>query len=90
MILHYLKNNLASYLQEFKKKEGKKAYEALDNFKLLLKMWKKYYHFRQKDCNSLVFSSTIDFNIWNKVADLLLTQDDKEPCSLFFNDKNKI
>ena len=50
-------------------------------------MWKKFYNYRPKDSVSLLYSSNIDFNIWQKVTNLLLVEDFNEPCSLFYREK---
>ena len=89
LIMKYLQNkqNLAIFLKEFREKEGKSGLEGLDNYKLLLKMWKKFYNYRSKDSTSLLYSSTIDFNIWQKVTNILLNEDINDPCSLYFTGK---
>jgi hypothetical protein len=89
LIMKYLQNkqNLAIFLKEFREKEGKSGLEGLDNYKLLLKMWKKFYNYRSKDSTSLLYSSTIDFNIWQKVTNILLNEDINDPCSLYFAGK---
>ena len=89
LIIEYLhnKNKLANFLKEFKKIHGKEGYEGLENYKLLLKMWQKFYNFRPKDSTSLLYSSSIDFNTWQKVTNLLLKEDNHEPCSLFYEEK---
>ena len=85
-----MKNNgLANFLREFKELKGKIGLEGLENYKFLLKMWKQFYNYRPKDSNSLFYSSTIDFNIWQKVANILLKEDPNEPCSLFYNEITK-
>ena len=90
LIVKYLQNDkLSIFLKEFKNKKGKLAYEGLDNYKLLLKMWQKFYNYRAKDSASLFYSSTIDFNIWQEVTDILLKEDVNEPCSLFYVENNK-
>ena len=90
LIIQYLQdNNLAQFLKEFKEKKGKIALEGLENYKLLLKLWNKFYSYRPKDSASLLYSSTIDFNIWKKVANLLLKEDANEPCSLYYIEKNE-
>ena len=61
----------------------------MENYKLLLKMWQKFYNYRAKDSASLFYSSTIDFNIWQEVTDILLKEDINEPCSLYFVENNK-
>ena len=87
LIMKYLNNNLPNFLKEFKEKKGKAGLEGIENYKLLLKMWQKFYNHRPKDSNSLLYSSSIDFNIWIKVANLLLKDDINEPCSLFYVEK---
>ena len=88
LITQYLAdNNLANFLRGFREKKGKSGLEGIENYKLLLKMWQKFYNYRPKDSTSLLYSSTIDFNIWQKVTDLLLKEDINEPCSLFYDDK---
>ena len=90
LITQYLKNNgLANFLREFKELKGKVGLEGLENYKNLLKMWQRFYNYRPKDSNSLFYSSTIDFNVWQKVANILLKEDVNEPCSLFYEGKNK-
>ena len=89
LILQYLNNNLSNFLKEFKEKKGKDALQGIENYKLLLKMWQKFYNHRPKDSNSLFYSSTIDFNIWVKVTNILLKEDINEPSSLFYVEKNK-
>ena len=90
LIIQYLQdNNLAQFLKEFKEKKGKIALEGLENYKLLLKLWNKFYSYRPKDSASLLYSSTIDFNIWKKVANLLLKEDVNNPCSLYYIEKNE-
>ena len=85
LLVHYLENNnLPKFLKEFRKIKGKEAIDGLNNFKLLLKMWKKFYNFRPKDSTSLFYSSTINYNIWQQVTNLLLKEDIKEPCSLYY------
>lgn len=89
LILKYLqnKNNLAEFLKEFREKEGKLGLKGLDNYKLLLKMWQKFYNYRAKDSSSLLYSSTIDFNTWQKVTNILLNEDTNDPCSLYYIEK---
>ena len=90
LIIQYLQNNnIANFLKDFKEKKGKSAIEGLDNYKLLLKLWNKFYSYRPKDSASLLYSSTIDFNIWKKVANILLKEDINDPCSLFYIEKNE-
>ena len=90
LITQYLKNNgLANFLREFKELKGKVGLEGLENYKNLLKMWQRFYNYRPKDSNSLFYSSTIDFNVWQKVANILLKEDVNEPCSLFYEGKIK-
>ena len=50
-------------------------------------MWQKFYNFRPKDSTSLLYSSSIDFNTWQKVTNLLLKEDNQEPYSLFYEEK---
>ena len=90
LIIEYLidKNKLSNFLKEFKNIHGKEGYEGLENYKLLLKMWQKFYNYRPKDSTSLLYSSTIDYNTWQKVTNLLLKEDNQEPCSLFYEEKN--
>ena len=91
LLVHYLKDyNLPIFLKEFKKNKGKDALNGLNNFKLLLKMWKKFYCYRPKDSTSLFYSSTINFNIWQQVTTLLLKEDPNEPCSLYYIDKDNL
>ena len=88
LIIQYLKNKLPNFLKDFKLKKGKEGLEGLENYKSLLKMWQKFYNYRPKDSSSLYYSSNIDFNVWQKVTDLLIKEDANEPCSLFYVDKN--
>ena len=89
LLVQYLgNNNLAKFLKEFRKIKGKEAKDGLNNFKLLLKMWKKFYNYRPKDSTSLYYSSTISFNVWQQVTSLLLKEDPKESCSLYYEDKD--
>ena len=91
LLVQYLKNNnLPNFLKQFKKIKGKDATNGLNNFKLLLKKWKKFYNYRPKDSTSLFYSSTINFNIWQEVTSLLLKEDINEPCSLYYIDKSLI
>ena len=91
LLVQYLKNNnLPNFLKQFKKIKGKDAINGLNNFKLLLKKWKKFYNYRPKDSTSLFYSSTINFNIWQEVTSLLLKEDINEPCSLYYIDKDLI
>ena len=83
-IIEYMKNNLANFLTQLRKKYYKEVIPAFDNFKNLLKMWKDFYNYRPKDSASLQNSTTIPFNIWQKVTDLLLKNDENEVCSLFY------
>ena len=88
LLVQYLKNNkLPKFLKEFRKIKGKDALIGLDNFKLLLKMWKKFYNYRPKDSTSLFYSSNINFNIFQTVTSLLLKEDSNDPCSLYYIDK---
>ena len=88
LLVQYLENNnLPNFLKQFKKIKGKEAIDGLNNFKMLLKMWKKFYNYRPKDSTSLFYSSTINYNIWLQVANLLLKEDPNEPCSLYYVDK---
>ncbi len=89
LIMKYLqsKQNLANFLREFREKEGKQGLEGLDNYKMLLKMWKKFYNYRSKDSTSLLYSSTIDFNVWQNVTNILLNEDKSDPCSLYYTGK---
>ena len=89
LIMKYLqsKQNLANFLREFREKEGKQGQEGLDNYKMLLKMWKKFYNYRSKDSTSLLYSSTIDFNVWQNVTNILLNEDISDPCSLYYTGK---
>ena len=82
-----MKNNLSNFLRDFKQKKGKEGLEGLENYKLLLKMWQKFYNYRPKDSSSLYYSSNIDFNTWQKVTVLLIKEDANEPCSLFYVEK---
>ena len=89
LLVQYLKNNnLPKFLKEFRKNKGNDAIDGLNNFKLLLKMWKKFYNYRPKDSTSLFYSSTINFNVWQQVTNLLLKEDPNDPCSLYFVDKD--
>ncbi len=83
-IIEYMKNNLANFLTQLRKKYYKEVIPAFDNFKKLLKMWKDFYNYRPKDSASLQNSTTIPFNIWQKVTDLLLKNDENDVCSLFY------
>ena len=83
-IIKYMENNLANFLTELRKKYYKEVIPAFDNFKKLLKMWKDFYNYRPKDSASLQNSTTIPFNIWQKVTDLLLKNDENDVCSLFY------
>ena len=38
-------------------------------------MWKDFYNFSSKDSTSLKNSTTIPFNLWQQVTDLLLNND---------------
>jgi hypothetical protein len=89
LLVQYIKNNnLPKFLKEFRKNKGNDAIDGLNNFKLLLKMWKKFYNYRPKDSTSLFYSSTINFNVWQQVTNLLLKEDPNDPCSLYFVDKD--
>ena len=79
---------MAKFLKEFREKNGKNGLEGIENYKLLLKMWEKFYNYRSKDSASLFYSSNIDFNTWQKVIYLLLSENTNEPCSLFYIEKN--
>ena len=83
-IIKYMENNLANFLIELRKKYYKEVIPAFDNFKNLLKMWKDFYNYRPKDSASLQNSTTIPFNIWQKVTDLLLKNDENDVCSLYY------
>lgn len=88
LLVQYLKNNnLPKFLKDFRKNKGNDAIDGLNNFKLLLKMWKKFYNYRPKDSTSLFYSSTINFNVWQQVTNLLLKEDPNDPCSLYYVDK---
>jgi hypothetical protein len=88
LLVQYLENNnLPNFLKQFRKIKGKEATDGLNNFKMLLKMWKKFYNYRPKDSTSLFYSSTINFNIWQQVTSLLLKEDPNDPCSLYYVDK---
>lgn len=88
LIIQYLNKNLANFLKNFKMQLKEEAIKGLDNFLMLLKMWGKFYSYRPKDSASLQYSSTIEFNEWQKVANLLLKNDPDEPCSLYYVEKN--
>ena len=89
LITQYLfDHNMAKFLKEFREKKGKNGLEGIENYKLLLKMWEKFYNYRSKDSASLFYSSNIDFNTWQKVIYLLLSENTNEPCSLFYIEKN--
>ena len=91
LLVQYLNNNnLPKFLREFRKNKGNDGLDGINNFKLLLKMWKKFYNYRPKDSTSLFYSSTINYNIWQQVTSLLLKEDPNEPCSLYYVDKEKI
>ena len=83
-IIEYMKNNLGNFLTQLRNKYKDKVIPAFENFKKLLKMWKDFYNYRPKDSASLQNSTTIPFNIWQRVTDLLLKNDEKEVCSLFY------
>ena len=85
LLVQFLNNNkLPQFLKEFRKNKGNDALEGINNFKLLLKMRKQFYNYRPKDSISLFYSSTINYNIWQQVSDLLLKEDPNEPCSLYY------
>ena len=83
-IIEYMKNNLGNFLTGLRKKYKDEVIPAFENFKKLLKMWKDFYNYRPKDSASLQNSTTIPFNIWQQVTDLLLKNDEHEICSLFY------
>ena len=83
-IIEYMKNNLGNFLTGLRKKYKDEVTPAFENFKKLLKMWKDFYNYRPKDSASLQNSTTIPFNIWQQVTDLLLKNDENEICSLFY------
>ena len=47
-------------------------------------MWKDLYNFKPKYSVSLKKSTTILFNFWQQVTDLLLNNDESDICSLFY------
>ena len=47
-------------------------------------MWKDLYNFISKDSISLKNSTTIPFNLWQQVTDLLLNNDESDISSLFY------
>ena len=47
-------------------------------------MWKDFYNFKPKYSASLQKSTTIPFNLWQQVTDLLLNNDESDICSLFY------
>ena len=49
-------------------------------------MWKDFYNFSSKDSTSLKNSTTIPFNLWQQVTDLLLNNDESDICSLRRNE----
>ena len=61
---------------------------GIENFKVLIVLWKKFYNFRPKDATSLYHSTTIPFNILQEVATLLLMKDPNSKMSLYYEGKN--
>ena len=47
-------------------------------------MWKDFHNFKPKYSVSLKKSTTILFNFWQQVTDLLLNNDESDICSLFY------
>ena len=78
LIIEYLKNNLSEFINKIKENFKEEAIFGLKNFKKLLKMWINFYHYRPKDSASLQYSTTISFNIWEKVTTKLLEQELKD------------
>ena len=68
-----------------RKKYRDEVNTAFENLKKLLKMWKDFHNFKPKYSASLKNSTTIPFNLWQQVTDLLLNNDESDICSLFFN-----
>jgi hypothetical protein len=47
-------------------------------------IWKQFYNYRSKDCASLEHSTSIPFNIWYNVTDILLDEDKTKKTSLYY------
>ena len=88
LAIEFLKGTLSIFLGNLRKKNSKEITDGIENFKVLIVLWKKFYNFRPKDATSLYHSTTIPFNILQEVATLLLMKDPNSKMSLYYEGKN--
>ena len=79
-----MNNNLGMFIIGLRKKYRDEVIPAFENFKKFVKMWKDFHNFKPKYSVSLKKSTTILFNFWQQVTDLLLNNDESDICSLFY------
>ena len=84
LTIEFLKGTLSLFLENLRSKNSKEITDGIENFKVLIVLWKKFYNFRPKDATSLYHSTTIPFNIMQEVATLLLAKDSNSKMSLYY------
>lgn len=82
--LHCRSNSLVSFLREVRLKEADKKNSCLENLKLLLYKWRKYYYNKSKDAESLEFTTKIKFSMWKHIVAQLLNPDSTNEISLLY------
>jgi hypothetical protein len=83
LILQFSSGKLAEFLNVIRKTFDD-SNQSLDNFRQLILIWKDFYNYRPKDSSSLQHSTMIGFNTWQKVTSVLIKEDIRDPCSLFY------
>lgn len=86
LMFAYNHGQLDLYLQAFVSEEEAQDHPGLilSNLQELLFFWKSHYLRRGKDCSQLEQSSSITFEKWQKVVDIMLSEDITKSTSILY------
>jgi len=86
LMFAYNNGSLDQYLNAFLSEEQAQRHPGLilSNLHDLLLFWRKHYLQRDKDCSQLEQSSSITFDKWQKVVDVMLNENHGDKTSIFY------
>eukprot|EP00111_Clytia_hemisphaerica_P024052 TCONS_00070896-protein len=86
LMFAYNHGQLDKYLQAFLTEEQAQKHPGLilSNLYELLRFWRNHYLSRKKDCEQLEQSSSISFDQWRLVVDVMLNEDKNKRTSILY------
>lgn len=83
-VIEYLNENIITFFKDIRIKYKGQIKGIFQKFINIIKIWKDYYSFRTKECLLLQNTTNIPYHTFQKLTDLLLKEDEKEICSLYY------